>query len=72
MISIMENKVALIKDRVRSVIDLTELLEECFKQEEYQRVYQLLGEDELLFLKKSLLHEAGNIDLADYEPETEW
>ncbi len=67
-----EAKVSLIKEKVRSIIDLTDLLEECFYPEEYQKVYQLLGEEELLFLKKSILQEAGNIDIIDYEPNCEW
>lgn len=68
----LQAKVSLIKEKVRSVVDLMDLLEECFYPEEYQKVYQLLGEEELQFLKKCILQEAGNIALKDYEPETEW
>jgi hypothetical protein len=65
-------KVTLILEQVRSIIDLTLLLEECFYPEEYAKIYPLLGEEEIKVLKKSILLEAGSISLEDYEPQTEW
>lgn len=68
----LENKILLIQERVRSIADLIELLEECFFPEEYPGVYQLLGYHEVTLLKKSLLAEAGSISIEDYEPRREW
>lgn len=68
----LEDKITLIRERVRSILDLIELLEECFYPDEYLRVYQLLGDEEVRILKKSLLLEAGHITLEDYEPSKDW
>lgn len=67
-----EDKISLIRERVRSILDLIELLDECFYSEEYQKVYELLGEEEVIILKKSLLHETGHLTFEDYEPVKEW
>ncbi len=66
------DKAALIREKVRSMADLILILEECFYAEEYSRVYQLLGEEELKLLKKSLQLEAGNIPVELYDPDKEW
>jgi hypothetical protein len=67
-----EDKADLIRERVRSMADLILILEDCFYEEEYQRLYQKLGEEELQLLKKSLQLEAGSIPMEEYEPDSEW
>lgn len=68
----LEDKVSLIRDKVRSIADLTEILQECFYPEEYPGVYQLLGHHEVELLKKSLLSEMGEFGMEAYEPRQEW
>ncbi|MDF2942160.1 MAG: hypothetical protein K0S01_1018 [Herbinix sp.] len=66
------DKVTMIKETVHSLADLIELLEECFYEDEYVEVFQLLSEAERLVLTKSIQIEAGIEDIAEYEPEKEW
>ncbi len=66
------DKAALIKERVRSMADLILILEDCFYTEEYPSLYRQLGEEELQLLKKSIRLEAGSIPMEEYEPEREW
>ncbi|MGF7144688.1 hypothetical protein HNQ56_003120 [Anaerotaenia torta] len=73
----LESKVRLIQERVSSIADLTEILEECFYPGEYTRVYRLLGSGEVALLRKSILAEGclsanGNIHEEEYEPRSEW
>ncbi len=73
----LEAKVRLIQEKVGSIADLTELLEECFYPEEYAGVYRLLGPNEVALLRKSILAEGclsanGNIREEEYEPRSEW
>ncbi len=67
-----DDKAALIRERVRSMADLILILEDCFYTEEYQSLYRQLGEEELQLLKKSLRLEAGSIPMEAYVPEREW
>ncbi|MDF2905280.1 MAG: hypothetical protein K0R34_601 [Herbinix sp.] len=68
----LEEKVSLIREEVRSIIDLILLIEECFYPEEYSNFFYLLGEEECNLLKKWILYEAGSISIEDYEPNGEW
>lgn len=70
--SLIEDKVALFRDHVRSLADLIEILEECFYGDEYVEVFKLLTETERVILKKSIEAEAGLEGLEDYKPEKEW
>ncbi len=67
-----DEKAVLIRERVRSMEDLSLVLEDCFYPEEYPGLYRLLGEEELQLLKKSLKLEAGGIPVEAYEPDREW
>ncbi|MHB8130731.1 MAG: DUF6179 domain-containing protein [Mobilitalea sp.] len=66
------DKVAIIRETVRSLSDLIELLEECFYGEEYVEVFQLLSDTEIAILKNSIIKDAGFEGMADYEPQKEW
>jgi hypothetical protein len=65
-------KMAIIKETVRSRADLTELLEECFYGDEFTEVFDLLGVAERSLLLKGLLIDEGIENLEDYEPQKEW
>lgn len=65
-------KVSIIKDEVHSIDDLTEILDSCFEDKEYNEVLSLLGDRELAVLKKYVLSDQGGIDLKDYETEKQW
>ena len=67
-----EDKAALIRQRVRSMADLILILEDCFYPEEYQSLYSQLGKEELQLLKKSLQLESGSIPVEEYVPDREW
>lgn len=67
-----DEKAALIRERIRSLADLILILEDCFYSEEYQSLYQKIGEEEIQMLKKSLQLEAGSIPMEAYEPDKEW
>ncbi|HWT74457.1 MAG TPA: DUF6179 domain-containing protein [Mobilitalea sp.] len=66
------DKVAIMKDTVRSQADFIELLNECFYDEEYEEVFASLNEIEKAVLKKSILLESGQKHYEDYEPMKEW
>jgi len=66
------DKVTIIKETVRSLADLIELLEENFYEDEYAEVFQLLSEAERSILMKSIQIEAGIEHMDDYEPEKDW
>lgn len=65
-------KVSIIQRSVRSISDLSLLMDECFYDGEYKEVLETLGETECNVLKKFVLNEIGIIDPADFEPEKEW
>lgn len=50
----LEDKLELIKQQVRSLEDLEEILKECFDKDEYQSVFQLLSEVEIQVLKEKI------------------
>jgi len=66
------DKIAIIHQNVRSLSDLTVLLEECFYEDEYLEVYASLGEEEIEILLRSVKEEAGPENLPEYETEKEW
>lgn len=62
-----KEKISMIKNRVRSLSDLKELLNICFYQEEYEKVFELLGTEE-----KNYLFEEINIKISFEEELNEW
>jgi predicted transcriptional regulator len=66
------DKVEVIRVHVRSILDLIEILEECFYGDEYQEVFGLLGKTERYVLKKYMIKEAGLKNETDFQPEKEW
>ncbi|MDD3174289.1 MAG: DUF6179 domain-containing protein [Herbinix sp.] len=71
-IGVISDKVARIQEKVRSLNDFIELLEECFYGREYELVFKMLSETERAILKNKIREEAGVEELADYIPEKEW
>lgn len=69
---ITSEKIAIIKDTVRSQVDFIELLNDCFYEEEYEEVFASLSDLEKSVLKKSIMLEAGQDHYEDYEPLNEW
>lgn len=69
---ITSDKIAIIKDTVRSQADFIELMNECFYQEEYEEVLASLNEMEKSVLRKSILLEAGQEHFEDIELLNEW
>ena len=67
-----DEKAALIRERVRSMADLTLILEDCFYPEEYLSLYRLFDKEEVKLLKRSIQLEAGSIPMEAYEPDREW
>lgn len=65
-------KVRMIQQKVQSIPDVVEILEECFYQEEFMEVFQLFDELECGMIKKYILNEEGFADAADFEPQKEW
>jgi hypothetical protein len=66
------DKIALMRQKISSMADFTELIEECFYEEEYEEVFHALNKNERAVLRKILLFEAGPDDSPDYEPEKPW
>lgn len=54
------DKILFVKNHIKSLADLIELLEECFWEEEYKEVFQLLNEYELNILWNSIKEEEDN------------
>lgn len=66
------DKIALIRENVRSMADFVELMDECFYEEEYDEVLSALSENERLVLRKVLLLDAGTGHFEEYEPQKPW
>lgn len=67
-----KDKIALIKEHVRSMADFVELMDECFYEEEYDEVLQSLSENERIILRKVILMDTGSDHLEDFEPQKLW
>lgn len=67
-----KEKLDKIRAEVRSLYDLTELLDECFDDGEYEQVLNLLSETEKNVLKKRLLLQAGVVEPEEYQPDIKW
>jgi len=62
-----EQKINLIKNKVKSLVDLKELLNECFYQEEYRYVFELLGIEEKNILIAEIKEKQEFEELEDWE-----
>ncbi len=71
-IKLVSEKMAIIKETVRSFADLEELLEECFYGKEYEEVFSLLSENDIKILKNRVMEEAGPEAEQEYIPDKEW
>lgn len=65
-------KLALIRERIKSLRDFTELLDECFYGDEYREIFQMLNDTEKEIILRQIREEAGPEDIRDYNPEMEW
>jgi hypothetical protein len=69
---LISDKIALIHENVKSLMDLTELLEECFFDEEYEAVFQILGNAEIDYLTKLIQQEMDIDDHNSTDSLKEW
>lgn len=60
------DKIILVKRAVKNIDDLTEILEECFWENEYKEVFSLLSDYELTMLRKQIAEEQ-EYGCLDYE-----
>lgn len=67
-----EDKIAMLRTEIHSLNDLTELLEECFNEEEYEEVFRLLSDTELTLLKRSIGDEQELENRSEFNPLKEW
>lgn len=65
-------KMIKIRETVQSLEDLTELLNECFYEDEYEELFWLFGEQEIAILKEKIISEAAFEGGADYESYKPW
>lgn len=66
------DKLIRIRETVRNLSDLIEILQECFYGNEYEEVFNLLSDTDKAFLKYRIREEAGPEWSLDYKPEKEW
>jgi len=66
------DKIAIIQKKVQSLIDLTELLAECFFDEEVEEVFKLLNASEITYLSKFIINETEYDDLEGRNTRKEW
>lgn len=66
------DKLALIQRKVKSLVDLIELLEDCFFEEEYEEVFKLLNSSEIDYLSKVIINDTQYDDLKDVNSRKEW
>lgn len=62
------DKIAIVRREVKSLNDLTEILEECFWGEEYQEVFKLLSDHEVSVLLDTVREEMGHDNLDSFDP----
>lgn len=71
-ITLISDKMARIREKVRSLEDMAELFEESFYPGEYEKVFTLLSRKEIEILIGRIKEEAGTEADEDYIPEKEW
>ncbi len=65
-------KLTLIREKINSLRDFIELLNECFYGEEYVEVFHMLQDTEKSIIWKYIREDVGLEDWKDYHPEKEW
>lgn len=65
-------KLTLIREKINSLRDFIELLNECFYGEEYVEVFHMLQNTEKSIIWKYIREDAGLEEWKDYHPEKEW
>ena len=66
------DKLIRIRETVRNLSDLIEILQECFYSNEYEEVFNLISDTDKALLKYRIREEAGPEWSLDYKPEKEW
>lgn len=62
-----EQRITIIKNKVRSLVDLKELLNECFYKDEYRYVFELLGIEEKNILMSEIKEKQEFGELEEWE-----
>jgi hypothetical protein len=67
-----KDKLVILRESIRSAVDMEEILEECFYGDELEEVFQLLNENELIYLVKEITGDASDMEDYDLYPLKDW